>query len=455
MAITNLSLENLQKLQGFKQAWETGDSAAKAAASKGATDLRKSLGIASDTLSLGDVNELIRLKQTEQAKAQPIAAQPTAPAQTVDTQSLINQLAEAQKQKNIASLGQAYQTSLGTLAEEEKQIAPQYEAQRTQAKIQNQMQMKAFENWLANQGLSASGAAPQGAISQTVALQNTLGSSQLAQQKALEDVARRRTQLGTDYQFGLANAEADVNISAMQNALNQANQDAQLALQKRSMDLQEQGMNADEAYRQATFEYQKIQDTKAFDYTAQQDAINQAMNEAALTGMYQGQQTLQGKAAQSDLATQALQQQILQGQVNTLPYETQLLAQQVQAGLIDIETAKARLAEIKSGSGSGSSGTISGGIEKTGLPNVNDYIDVINKQKMNINDIQTYLENLSLAGVDDNTILTLGRLYGLTPMTTEQVMNQAGANIQTVPKITPTLDMNTIRSNLMKNFFMQ
>lgn len=83
------------------------------------------------------------------------------------------------------------------------------------------MNAKAFENFLANQGISASGTAPQGFIQQQGQVQGQLGASRLQQQQYSTDIGRQRAQLGSDLEFNKAQADIDAQLQASKQAYEQ------------------------------------------------------------------------------------------------------------------------------------------------------------------------------------------------------------------------------------------
>lgn len=263
MALETAKLEDLKKLEAAKMQWETGDDTAKASATKQAEMIRQQMGIKGDTATLADVQEQIRLRQ-------PVAS-PTSGMGT--PQSNIADLASAQKQKTINELEQAFRRSQGELDVAQEKGVKGFESQRSGIREQNVMQSKALENFLAEKGLGRSGSATQGNIAQSVALQGGLGASTLGQQQFMSDIDRQRANLVSDKEFGIAQAGLTTDINAMQQALEQARYDEGKALQIRSLDLQEKGMNINQANQQAQLELQQ----------------------AGVTGEFQGEKTLQAK----------------------------------------------------------------------------------------------------------------------------------------------------------------
>jgi hypothetical protein len=117
---------------------------------------------------------------------------PTAPA-TYDPTAEINKLKETQRQAVIASLNNARQSALSSLAAEKSQIQPQYYNMRNQAAVGSQQQGRNFAEFMANRGLTNSGTNAQAEISRNVGLQGQIGNINQNEQNAYQDIARRET----------------------------------------------------------------------------------------------------------------------------------------------------------------------------------------------------------------------------------------------------------------------
>ena len=419
--MANYSLDDLRKLASLKSAYETGDATAKTNASAEATKLRSAYGVDKDTMTLADVNAQIKQRETAQAP---------------QVNPNIQALAEAQKAKAAASLGQAYQKSLGTLGQEEANINPQYEAQRTSARTANTMQQKQYDDYLAQRGIANSGSAAQGMLQQSSALQGQLGSSQLQQRKALEDVARRRTQLGSDYEFGLANAQSDADIQAMTQLINQANQDRQFGLQEagltgtynggqtlaaqgqtfnqglqtKQLGLQEQGQQFNQALQQKQFDQAVSQFQQQFGLNLRQQSFSEAQA-AVQNAISRGQLSV----SQGNLALQQAKfaadndPNSFDNQMKKALYEEQLKG--AQLGNTNQELQNQGLQQS---------------LTSTPTVNTKPYQDLINTRFMGTDNlgrqtfdeqgIRAYLESLSASGMDDNTVLGLASIYGIQPI---------------------------------------
>jgi hypothetical protein len=163
---------------------------------------------------------------------------PTAPA-TYDPTAEINKLKETQRQAVIASLNNARQSALSSLAAEKSQIQPQYYNMRNQAAVGSQQQGRNFAEFMANRGLTNSGTNAQAEISRNVGLQGQIGNINQNEQNAYQDIARRETDAINKYNNDLASAEAGIES----NALNQI-----IAAQQHNNDMAWNQYNADRGF---------------------------------------------------------------------------------------------------------------------------------------------------------------------------------------------------------------
>lgn len=156
--------------------------------------------------------------------------------------TLAKQLADAQKQKNIAALQQAYDKTVSSLQAEKSGLDPMFGAQTRQAVTQSMMAKKSFSDFLAEKGLGASGLSGQGEIAQNVALQGELGGIEARKGQALSDVARRMTEAQQVRDYGIAGAESDAAMLNAQQQLERLKQQEQrdYAEQQQNKEKQEQ-----------------------------------------------------------------------------------------------------------------------------------------------------------------------------------------------------------------------
>lgn len=132
----------------------------------------------------------------------------------------LNRLSEAKKQAQITQLKQARDKALANLDVQEQSIKPTYQKARNQASATSQSGARSFAEYLANRGLTNSGASAQGEINRLSAYQNTLGGIDTAEANAYRDIANQRTAIQNDYVAGVANANNAIAQEYYNNLLN-------------------------------------------------------------------------------------------------------------------------------------------------------------------------------------------------------------------------------------------
>ena len=132
----------------------------------------------------------------------------------------LENLAKAQQRLQIDQLKQAKTKALANLDAQEQQIKPTYQNARNQASAASQSGARSFAEYLANRGLTNSGASAQGEINRLSSLQNTLGGLDAAEANAYRDIANQRTAVENDYVAGVANANNAIAQQYYNNLLN-------------------------------------------------------------------------------------------------------------------------------------------------------------------------------------------------------------------------------------------
>lgn len=132
----------------------------------------------------------------------------------------LSRLTEAKKQAQITQLKQARDKALANLDVQEQSIKPTYQKARNQASATSQSGARSFAEYLANRGLTNSGASAQGEINRLSAYQNTLGGIDTAEANAYRDIANQRTAIQNDYVAGVANANNAIAQEYYNNLLN-------------------------------------------------------------------------------------------------------------------------------------------------------------------------------------------------------------------------------------------
>lgn len=143
----------------------------------------------------------------------------------------LSNLAKAQQKAQIAQLKQARDKALANLDTQEKNIKPTYQNARNQASATSQSGARSFAEYLANRGLTNSGAAAQGEINRLSAYQNTLGEIDTAEANAYRDIANQRNAIQNDYVAGVANANNAIAQQYYNNLLNYNEQQRQMVQQ--------------------------------------------------------------------------------------------------------------------------------------------------------------------------------------------------------------------------------
>ena len=193
---------------------------------------------------------------------------------------LISKQYEQERQAKLLSLRGKLQGSEAALGEQQALIAPAYQQARTDVDVQSQQKARRLKELLGGMGLAEGTQAMQQTQLGAASQQAITGLGQ-QEQAAQDQIARERSQLQQAYSGGVSEMEAALAAQKTgsyieQSRLDQASALAQTQqefandLANRTYELQAKGFTADEAYRKAQLE----------------------MQQAGLTGQYQGQATL-------------------------------------------------------------------------------------------------------------------------------------------------------------------
>ena len=139
----------------------------------------------------------------------------------------LDRLTQAQRQAQVDQLKAARTKALANLDAQEQTIKPYYQTARNQTAASSQQGARNFAEYLANRGLTNSGAAAQGEINRLSSLNNNLGNLNTAEANALRDIANQRTAVENDYVAGLANANNAITNNYYNNLLNYNEQQRQ------------------------------------------------------------------------------------------------------------------------------------------------------------------------------------------------------------------------------------
>lgn len=142
-------------------------------------------------------------------------------------QNDLDRLTKAQRQAQVDELKAARTQALANLDAQEQNIRPTYQNARNLTSANSQQGARSFAEYLANRGLTNSGAAAQGEINRLSALNNNLGNINQAEANAYRDIANQRTAVENNYISGLANANNALTTNYYNNLLNYNEQQRQ------------------------------------------------------------------------------------------------------------------------------------------------------------------------------------------------------------------------------------
>ena len=136
--------------------------------------------------------------------------QPQQSSQVDDFSEYIRELNAAARAEALAQLRAAYEQNVNTLDAAEESLPDGYQAARNQLAAQNELSRRNFNQYAAAAGLNT-GASSQAQLAQNVAYQNSMAQVDSAEADALAQLQLQRTQLATEYQNAIAQAEATGN----------------------------------------------------------------------------------------------------------------------------------------------------------------------------------------------------------------------------------------------------
>lgn len=229
--MANLSKEDSAKIDSAKKkyadAQAKGDKAGMESAHKEAESIRANYGYSggadgSQNIALNSNNDGSWIG-TGTSKANRNSGTSSSMGTSTDYGSYqddLERLSKAQQKTQIAQLKQARDKALANLDVQEQEIKPTYQTARNQASATSQSGARSFAEYLANRGLTNSGASAQGEINRLSALQNSLGNIDTAEANAYRDIANQRTAVENDYVAGVANANNAIAQEYYNNLLN-------------------------------------------------------------------------------------------------------------------------------------------------------------------------------------------------------------------------------------------
>ena len=131
----------------------------------------------------------------------------------------LNRLKRLQQKATANELKAQKEKTLQALAEREATVKPTYQNQRNLASANSQKGARSFSEYLANRGLTNSGASAQGEMNRLSALQNTLGTIDTDETNELNEIARARANAESDYASNLATANSKLEAEYFNNLL--------------------------------------------------------------------------------------------------------------------------------------------------------------------------------------------------------------------------------------------
>ena len=149
----------------------------------------------------------------------------------------IDDLAKMQEKRRISQIREAKKSALSTLAQEKEGITPAYEQARSQSRAGGQQSARNFDEYLAQRGLSNSGAGAEGSIRQEQTTRGQLGQLRQGETEAMTDIARRKQQVQSGSLADIERAGMARQESVMQGALGLTQQQQQQDFQRELGDI--------------------------------------------------------------------------------------------------------------------------------------------------------------------------------------------------------------------------
>jgi hypothetical protein len=335
--------------------------------------IKKKAAVVSDTIK-ENTNEVLNVNPNKGTKKEISAEVPKlvnydpnslSKPGAYDEANNINNLMEMRKQQAKAALQQKYDTVMSGLGAEEQKVPGVYSAQRSNTTAQSMLGARNFAEFMANRGLTNSGANAQAELARNMSLQRNIGALRAGEAEALADIARRKQEAQANYASGIAASDAEIGADTAKALLDSRRQQYQNELnqyyQDRNFGLQMANQQNDVAKYLNELKYGR-------DITQDETAYSRSRNALADTrydeekGYNRGQQAFdnqlkvnadyrqgnadyrQGQALESSLETEKLQriglaldQKIKQyGLDKTMPLETQRAEQLLSIGRADL-----------------------------------------------------------------------------------------------------------------------
>lgn len=146
----------------------------------------------------------------------------TAPTETMPSENdYINRVADLQKVAKQSEYENAYNKVMSQIEEARAKTKAEYQAQRNNADVSNQIQQKNYFENVANRGQTNSGSTSQGELALKIAGMNTQSTLQSGQAQAMADLNRDANNAYSDYVNNVIQSNANIDIQRYQNLLEQ------------------------------------------------------------------------------------------------------------------------------------------------------------------------------------------------------------------------------------------
>ena len=133
----------------------------------------------------------------------------------------INKVADLQKVAKQSEYENAYNKVMSQIEEARAKTKAEYQAQRNDADVANQIQQKNYFENVANRGQTNSGSTSQGELALKIAGMNNQSTLQSGQAQAMADLNRDANNAYSDYVNNVAQSNANIDIQRYQNLLEQ------------------------------------------------------------------------------------------------------------------------------------------------------------------------------------------------------------------------------------------
>lgn len=220
--MTNLSKEDMAKIDNAKkkyvEAQAKGDKAGMESAHKEAESVRAGYGYSGGA----DGSQNISLGNQEPSwigNGGKSSRNSNSSTSSSTYQDDLERLKRLQQKATANELKAQKEKTLQALAERESIVKPTYQNQRNLASANSQKGARSFSEYLANRGLTNSGASVQGEMNRLSTLQNTLGTIDTNETNELNEIARARANAKSDYASNLATANSKIEAEYFNNLL--------------------------------------------------------------------------------------------------------------------------------------------------------------------------------------------------------------------------------------------